>query len=194
MNMQEMAAILKVIKVSYPHSFKNLTEKEAIETLEVWTMMFENDNAKIVTEAVKAMVATLKYPPTIADIKEKINLIAPKHEAAITEMEAWSLVYKAICNSAYDSENRFNNLPPMVQKLIGTSKQLREWATTVDLNLGVVQSNFMRSYKVMAEREEMIKKLPASCLTLIRQEDMPCSNVKIVEEQDISPIKLSIVR
>lgn len=194
MTTQEMAAILKIIKVSFPHSFKNLTEKDAIETLEVWTMMFEEDNAKIVTEAVKAMITTLKFPPTIADIKEKIDLIAPKHTATLTEMEAWGLVYKAICNSGYDSENRFNQLPQMIQKLVGTPKQLREWGLTENLNVSVVQSNFMRSYKVMAEREEMIRRLPVSCLTLIRQEDMPCLSAKPAEEKDLLPIKLCIVR
>ena len=103
-------------------------------------------------------------------------------------MEAWGLVYRAICNSSYDSEKRFNELPETIQRLVGTPKQLREWATTENLNVSVIQSNFMRSYKVMAERKEMIDRLPDSCKNLLNEEDKLCLSVNNAVEQVLFPM------
>lgn len=188
MNIQETMAIMEVLKVSYPNFYKGMSPEDLKSAVNVWAMMFEDDDARIVTEAVKAMISTLKYPPTIADIKEKIQLL--KNPKILSEMEAWGLVYKAIQNSSYDSENQFCKLPALIQKLVGAPKQLREWATAENLNVSVIQSNFMRSYKVMSEREEMINKLPDSCKNLIteKQEDGLCLNASNAEIQDIFPM------
>lgn len=189
MNMQETMAIMEVLKVSYPKFYSGMSQEDLKSAVSVWAMMFEDDDARIVTEAVKAMISTLKYPPTIADIKEKIRLL--QSPEIMSEMEAWSLVYKAICNSGYDSENQFCKLPPLIQKIVGTPKQLREWGLTENLSMSVIQSNFMRSYKVMSEREEMISKLPDSCKNLITEKqevNKICLNAKSAEEQDIFPM------
>jgi hypothetical protein len=75
MNVQETMVIMEVLKASYPRFYQGMTTEELRSVVNVWAMMFEDDNAKIVTEAVKAMITTLKFPPTIADIKEKIHLL-----------------------------------------------------------------------------------------------------------------------
>ena len=187
MNIQETAGILEVLKYAYPKFYSDMTTEETDGAIKLWAMMFEEDEAQIVTQAVKAMISTLKYPPTIADVKEKIQLMTTR--TTMTEMEAWSLVYRAICNSAYDSESQFNRLPLIVQKILATPKQLREWALSENLNLSVIQSNFMRSYKVMSERNEMINRLPESCKNLIngKQEGL-CLNVTGAEEGDLFPM------
>lgn len=188
MNVQETMVIMEVLKASYPRFYQGMTTEELRSVVNVWAMMFEDDNAKIVTEAVKAMITTLKFPPTIADIKEKIHLLKAPKTGVLTEMEAWGLVYRAICNSSYDSEKRFNELPETIQRLVGTPKQLREWATTENLNVSVIQSNFMRSYKVMAERKEMIDRLPDSCKNLLNEEDKLCLSVNNATELVLFPM------
>lgn len=165
--MNEVVEILEVLKYAYPNFYKGMPQKEIEGIIKLWAMMFEKEDPKIVIEAVKAMITTLKFPPTIADIKEKVTLLTK--EDSMSEMEAWGIIYKAICNSGYNSIENFEKLPSILQKVVGSAKQLKDWALTEDLNMQVVQSNFMRSYKVVKERKELIERLPASCKNIIEK-------------------------
>lgn len=160
MNMQETGAVLKILKASYPQFYKQLTKEEAYDVLDLWYMMFENEDVRVVTQAVKLLIKTHVYPPTIADVQNKIDLLTKKDED-LSEMEAWNLVYKAICNSSYNAENEYNKLPFLIQKTVGSPKQLREWGQMEgDSVQSVVQSNFMRSYKSNLTRHKEFAKIP----------------------------------
>jgi hypothetical protein len=166
MDVKETAAILRIIKLSYPESFKGMSGADAGETIDLWAMMFADDDAKIVTEAVKAMITTLKYPPKIADVKEKIQLIT--QQPTLTELEAWNIVYRAICNGSYYADEYFNNFPPILKKLVGEPKQIREWAQMEgDAVKSVIQSNFMRSYTARLKKDTELNALPESTKNMI---------------------------
>ena len=166
MTREETKAILAVLKAGYPNFYKDMTKEDAKNTVDLWATMFANEKPQIVIEAVKSLICTLKYPPTIADVKEKIALIT--QPPAMTEMEAWQIVRKAI--SYYNAEENFINLPPEIQKVVGSPNMLRQWAQmeaeTVD---SVIQSNFMRSYKARVAHEKEYAMLPASTRNLIRE-------------------------
>jgi len=51
MNKSETTAILAIIKTAYPNFYKNTSDID--NAVNLWTMMFANDSAKIVTEAIK---------------------------------------------------------------------------------------------------------------------------------------------
>lgn len=160
MSKDEAIAILKILKVSYPQFYKQLSKEEGYEIIDLWHMMFENEDVRIVTQAVKLLIKTHTYPPTIADVQNKIDLLT-KNQEDLSEMEAWNLVYKAICNSYYNAENEFNKLPVIIQKTIGSPKQLREWGQMQgDSVQSVVQSNFMRSYKMKLSKQKELEKIP----------------------------------
>lgn len=166
MNRVEVLAILKVLRLAYPQFYKNLTVEDAEETVNIWSMMFADDNAQIVTEAVKSMICTLRYPPVIADIKEKIHLITA--DVQMTEMEAWNLVQKAISNSYYASQDEFDKLPEMIRSVISNPSQLREWGMMeTDTVNSVIQSNFMRSYTAKKKQSEIYRMLPESTKEMI---------------------------
>ena len=96
--------------------------------------------------------------------KEKIALITEPQ--SMTEMEAWRRVREAI--SYYNATENFQRLPPIIQKILGSPSQLRDWATmeaeTVD---SVIQSNFMRSYTAKVRAEKEFTALPESAKNLI---------------------------
>lgn len=167
MSREETKAILAVLKAGYSNFYKGMTAEEATNIVNLWSTMFIDDPAQVVTEAVKALMCTLKYPPTIADVKEKIMLITQPQ--TMTEMEAWGLVQSAIKDSYYHAKGQFDNLPPIIQKIVGGPSQLRDWAVMdADVVNTVIQSNFMRSYtaKVKAEKEYMA--LPGSTRAMIQ--------------------------
>lgn len=164
MNRIEVIQVLGIMKTAYPNFYKDLKKDDADKAIDLWSTMFVDDNPAIVTEAVKALICTLKYPPSIADVKEKIRLITQPEE--MTEIEAWNRVKGAI--SYYSSQDNFLGLPEILQKLIGSPNQLREWAT---MDIGqletVVKSNFMRSYTAKSKTAQQYDCLPGSTKELI---------------------------
>lgn len=167
MNKKDMAAILTILKVAYPFFYRNISESEIIDTVNVWTSMFENDDPRLVTEAVKALIQTHKdYPPTIAHVKEKIRLLLEPNR--MTELEAWTIVNKAIKDSYYNSARIFEALPEQIKAVVRVPEQLREWGQMdSEVVNSVVASNFMRSYKAHMQHENTIKALPESTRELI---------------------------
>lgn len=165
MTREETKAILAILKAGYPNFYKDMTKEDATNTINLWTTMFADDPAQVVIEAVKSLMCTLKFPPTIADVKEKIAMITQPQQ--LTEMEAWRMVKSAI--SYYNATETFLRLPKLLQSIVGSPNTLREWARmeaeTVD---SVIQSNFMRSYKVKAAQEKERSMLPESTRQLIQ--------------------------
>lgn len=166
MTREETKAILAVLKAAYPNFYKDMTKEDAKNTVDLWATMFADEKPQIVIEAVKSLICTLKYPPTIADVKEKIALIT--QPPAMTEIEAWDMVRRAI--SYYHANEAFTNLPPILQKIVGSPNQLREWALMdVETVNSVIQSNFMRSFRAKVAQEKEQSMLPESTKRLIHQ-------------------------
>jgi hypothetical protein len=161
----EIKTILSVLKAGYPNFYKDLKKDDSDQIINLWAAMFSDDSAEVVTEAVKSLMCTLKFPPTIADVKEKIALLTqPKFS---TELEAWNKVFAAIKDSNYHSKERFDELPVNIQKIIGSHNQLREWAMMEsDVVNSVIQSNFMRSFKANTATEKEFAMLPESAKQL----------------------------
>jgi hypothetical protein len=88
-------------------------------------------------------------------------MYAPKQNEQLSEGEAWALVKKAIADGNYHSEERFAELPPIVQKAVGGSQMIRQWAMcdTEEVN-SVIASNFMRTYKAVLSKQEFGEKVP----------------------------------
>ena len=88
-----------------------------------------------------------------------MKLTAPNE---MTEQEAWSLVLKALSNGTYGSQKEFDKLPPVLQRLVGSPNQLKEWALMdSDTVNSVVASNFQRSYRARAANEREFLALPS---------------------------------
>jgi hypothetical protein len=166
MNREETAAIMSILQAAYPRFYINQTEKDMTAALNLWATMFEDNPAQLVTEAVKALLTTLVYPPTIADVKSKILLLTRPPD--LTEQESWNLVMKAISSANYYAQENFDKLSPILQRLVGSPNQLREWAQmdTEDLQ-SVVSSNFHRSYTARVKQEKEYHVLPSSSKQII---------------------------
>lgn len=168
MTRQEALAIMAMLKTAYPSFYKDFSKEELNAAVNLWATMFSEEPIQVVTEAIKALMCTLKYPPTIADVKEKIAAIMHPEMMTMTEMEAWQKVRRAI--SYYNADETFAQLPPVIQKIVGSPNTLREWAQMeAEMVDSVIQSNFMRSYKARVAHEKEYAMLPASTRNLIRE-------------------------
>ncbi len=150
------------MQTNYPDDFRNLSDVALKAKINLWHMQFKDDSYADVFAAVMAHIAsdTSRFMPPIGVIKA--SLVKLKQPEDLTEMEAWGLVKKATRNGYYGAKEEFEKLPPMVQRLVGSPNQIREWSMMdSDVLDSVVASNFQRSYKVRAAKEREYLTLPA---------------------------------
>lgn len=166
----ETLAIMKVLQAAYPNFYKGMTKGAADDIVDLWATMFADDPVEVVAVAVKGHIASdaKGFPPHIGAIKEAIGKL--KRPKTMTEQEAWNVVKNATRNGLYGSKEEFEKLPPLLQKLVGSASQLREWAMMDSETLNsVVGSNFQRSYKVMEAREKERLALPSDVRNVMEQ-------------------------
>lgn len=162
MNREDTLKILSILRGAYSGFYRGVTRQEAEDTVNLWQCMFADYDYSIVSAAVHALIVsdTKGYPPVVGQVMEKIRLLTQPQE--MTENEAWAIVYKAICNSAYDSVAQFEALPPEIKSVVHNPAQLKAWATDPDFNLGVESSNFKRSFRARAAQIREFNALPSS--------------------------------
>lgn len=162
MTYDETLTIMSVLKAAYPAYYRGMNRQDAEAAVALWAEMFADEPAQIVALAVKSLIATdtKGFPPHIGAVKDSIVKLKQPNE--MTEAEAWALVSNATRNSAYHSQEEYDKLPPVVQRIVGSPMQLREWAMMdTDTLQSVVASNFQRSYKARAAKEREFLALPS---------------------------------
>lgn len=164
MNLKETGAVMDILAVAYPQFYKNQTTDEQLMAARLWAEMFKDDDVGVLLAAVKAHIATDSkgFPPHIGAIKAAIVKLTRPPELEMTELEAWKMVSDATKNSTYGAVEEFNKLPVIVQRIVGSPNQLREWAKMdSDTVQSVVSSNFQRSFKARAASEREYLALPS---------------------------------
>ena len=73
MTRQEAIKILSVLKAAYPNSYRGLTKEEANGTVNIWAIQFGNIPYDVVSIAVNKLISVNTFPPSIAEVKEKIR-------------------------------------------------------------------------------------------------------------------------
>lgn len=170
MNREEAAKLLALMQANYPDDFKTMSDDMLVARVRMWERIFEDDSYLEVETALLAHMAsdTGRFSPPVGVIKNK--LVSMRQGETMTELEAWGYVKAALRNSTYGSAAEFAKLPPVVQRLVGSPNQLREWAMmdseTVD---SVVASNFQRSYKARAASEREYMALPSAVKGFVAQ-------------------------
>lgn len=156
MTKAEFAILVKAMKAVYSDP-KFLPDTDAIM---VWYEFFKDEDYAIVQAAIQKYMANNEYQPTVAGIRKILAQMNTSSDD-MTEGYAWSLVYKAICNSAYCAKEEFDKLPEVCQKAVGRYENLREWAmvSTDEVNT-VIHSNFLRSFRAAKKSQDEFAALP----------------------------------
>lgn len=166
LDVKETAAVMAILKVAYPRYYANITTAEAKEIINLWHTMLGEYPANVVNAAVKVLIATSTYPPTIADVIARIKQLTEKD--TMSEVAAWGLVKKAIRNSTYYAQEEYAKLPPEIQETIGDPVVLREWAMSDDESTEtVIASNFMRSYKAKLKERKAYEAIPSEIKAML---------------------------
>ncbi len=158
MTREETQRILMAIQVLYPSYKVDNTMKTA--TVDMWTEMLSDLTYEQVSRAVRIFSSTdtKGFAPTVGQIRA---VIAEKNIVNLmNEGQAWELVYKAIENGNYGSDEEYNKLPEDIRRALGGPGQIRQWAVIDVDGLSVAESNFKRSYRAIIERRMKVEALP----------------------------------
>ena len=188
MTKNEVVKLLMTIQTFYPNY--QVENKEF--TINAWYSIIGDCDYKPMEKALRAYITTdtSGFAPSIGQLINKLHEVQSPQE--LNEMEAWLLVSKALRNGTYGAVEEFNKLPPLVQKAVGGPDNLRNWAQTDSKSIeNVVQSNFMRTYSTVVNRENEIKKMPADVQTLIENVNKTSYSAQIGSKNQ-QTIKLSL--
>ena len=159
MTIEDIGMMLNIFEANYGKAFYDGVDRESV--VKLWSMMFQDDDPKLVVRGVMDCVNTMPFKPTIADIRKR--MAQAKMGGQLTATEAFHLIHKAV-NSIYDKESAtkaFNELPPMVRKVAGSPAILTSWSRVSDESFcTVVMSAIRESYRELAQREADYHALP----------------------------------
>lgn len=159
MTREETKELLMTIRAIYPNF--NVKPEEMTPTINAWSIMLEDYQADSIRAALKIFVKTNStgFAPSVSQLIS--SMYAPKTNNQLSEGEAWALVKEAIRDGNYASEEKFNELPPLVQRAVGTPNMIHYWAgcDADDVNT-VIMSNFQRTYRALLTKQEFNDKIP----------------------------------
>ena len=155
MNRDQTIAIMKYFQTAFPGFYKDANPRDV---LTIWCDAFKDEDPVIVQEAAKNYVKRRKFPPTIAELHEQIELIKNTNSFA----ELWTMIYKAASRSLYSAEEEFSKLPPECQAFVGDPSALRDLAQTDTGTMNtVVKGQFLKRIEAIAEHKAIQRGLPA---------------------------------
>ena len=183
MTFQETTKIMAVFRAAYPRYYANIDVEEARRVTTLWASMLADYSYETVSNAAKALIVSSKFPPTIAEVIEKIQLLTKEPE--LTEGEAWSMVRKAIRNGIYGYKEEYRKLPDKVKTAIGNPLMIHEWAkVSADELDTVVASNFMRNFRSQTKSKQEYESLPQSVKKFVEEISAKMPKLEEVNESE----------
>lgn len=178
MTKEEVQMLLAMTQAVYPNY--NPPSREA--AVNAWLMCLSEYDNNVVMAAFKAYMTTNTsgFAPAPGQLIEILQTLTQPSE--LNELEAWSIVRKALRNCGYNSEQEFAKLPTVVQKTVGTPQQLKIWACDSEFNENVVSSNFIKTYRTEVKRATELNKMPENIKKLIEMVNTNSVSAQIASE------------
>lgn len=168
MTVQETLQTMSVLRAAYPHFYSKMSTADANAAVKLWSTILKDYPYNVVNAAIVALIATRTstFPPVPGEVVAQIHKLTEPEK--MDGSEAWGLVKNALRNSLYGFHEEFNKLPASVRAAVRSENQLREWAMMEAGEIDtVVASNFQKSYRITAARDEEWQRLPSSVRTFV---------------------------
>lgn len=149
MTREDTAKLLTALTSTYT----NCTFSDPVMALETWWKILEPDDAKDIFDAftVYARTDTSGFAPTPGKLH---MMVADRQSPGLAEGEILTMLTKASRNANYGFEQSFAELPPMLQKAVGSPTVIRNWGNMDQEGLNYAFSNVIKVYKEFLRREK----------------------------------------
>jgi len=157
MEINESLALIEILAAAYPNQKQFTDPAQTVKTAKVWASLLEDIPAKLALEAVKKHCMLSKFPPSIAEIRERATEIM-NPETEITAADAWGHVTKAIREYGnYRESEALDGLPEIVKKVV----TIIGWK---DICLSeepdIIRAQFRMAFEKIAKSDKETKSLP----------------------------------
>lgn len=163
---EQITAYLGLIKTAYPRFYNNISIDEINITIRLWFGIFKDDNTEDLSRAIKYLISTSPYPPTIAEVRQAMSK-QKKEDKILNVDKAWEEVMYAVRNFGYNGYK---------EALESMSKYTREVVNSIGFkeickseNLYIERAHFIKMYEMLLKREEENNLLPKE-LKLIKND------------------------
>lgn len=158
MTKADAARLVAIVVTAYPN-YDKFRDAEAVKaTVSLWAMMFANDDGGLVGLAVQKHIATNKWPPSVAEIRElMLELKAPD---LIPPDKAWLAVSDLLYSQGqYNHGDLHRQLPPLVARAVESIGWGNLWemhrSYRVGGKPGMDRVAFIQQYEPMYQREKV---------------------------------------
>ena len=168
MNRQETLMILGYIKMAFPNAYNKMTKEDYAALAKLWERQFKDFSYEAVQVAVDSYISTdtSGFWPNIAQIKNMIYKLATPDQ--MSSLEAWNIIKDAVRNSGYFAQEEYDKLPPILQKAVGSPRQLHEWGMMDSDRFNSIEMNvFIKRFEAYQQREKEAALLPSFVKELI---------------------------
>lgn len=147
MTRDETKRLIQAMATAWP----NYRPPNLTDVVNLWASLFASYPYEVVSKALQVyMMQDNAFAPSPGQL---VALIPTGDTGRRSELEAWSLVRKALRNGTYGAETEYAKLPEDVQRAVGSPAQIRAWAAAPEEETEtVMQSNFLRSYRAVQEQ------------------------------------------
>ena len=189
MTKADAAKLAAVIVTAYPNYDKFKSPKEVENYVNLLAMMFEADSGAAVGLAVKKHIATSKWPPSIAEIREL--MLETTHPEIVPPDLAWAAVSDLIFTlrrSQWDEAKK--RLPALVARAV----EIIGWTNLYDMHKGeniatkpgMDRVAFMGQYVAMYDRAKTDAMTPQPIAANIsgKQAALPDTSYRMIESAE----------
>lgn len=131
MTKKETISLFSILIAAYPNFDKFKDDNQVEGMVNMWAMMFADDDSAIVGLAVKKHIMTSKWPPSIAEIRELMADIT--HPDLIPPDQAWNAVADLLYAENEYSDAPHQRLPPLIAQAVDA---IGGWSTLYRLHCG----------------------------------------------------------
>lgn len=191
MNKADAARLVAIVVTAYPNYDKFRDEQAVTATVNLWASMFATDDGRIVALALNKHIATSKWPPSVAELRE--IMLEIQRPDLIPPDKAWAAVSDLLHTvGEYNHGDLQHQLPPLVARAVETIGWGNLWemhrSYCVGGKPGMDRVAFVQQYGPMYEREKQWAMTPEGITAQIDRASaaLPDKGQKLLEtrEQD----------
>jgi len=158
MTTKEAMALLAIMKEAYPRFYAGTTKEDTKTTADLWAEMLSDIDFKIAIVVLKRLIATCKFPPTIAEMRESVAAVVYEHVPDAGD--AWGEVNSAIrWYGYYREEEALASMREPVRLAVMRMGWRELCASENDI---ADRAHFLRIYESLEKRTQEKRQLPIS--------------------------------
>lgn len=158
MTKQEISVLLGILYTAYPRFYVDITSEERDDAIALWQAMLSDIDLKTAKLALHKLIATCKFPPTIAEMRECVTAV--KYLPVADAGAAWAEVNMAI--RLYGFYRQDEALASMSELTRQTTIRMgwKEMCMSETEHEMADRAHFFRIYDSLAKRVEQDRLLP----------------------------------